>query len=237
MAISAKKQQPLVGPHHCATLGRSLSKLIFANLRMEAERRGGRLTVEDLQRLELVVGSSDDRMTQHYAETYNACTACMPGADALNFGRDDLLKFYLDRHLHVTLPEIFPSQVRHGEAAWSVAFRNCLGAALEHAAGAGIKDELTKVYFDIAAIKGRAMTASDLAADPAGNRIVIKALNTLSDLCRQNGRAFYDLLARLNDGLPSHTDTSDDLHVSKEELARFLDTITTGDTGHEAATG
>ena len=142
------------GPHHCAAMGQTLTRVIFSALRNEAEKHSGRLTIEDIHRVEEAFTQIKGVMTPHYTETYNFCVDSAANRKRANFDSDDPLDFYLQVRSQNLVTRVFSRQGQHGGNKLRSAFCRRLGTVVREAAGSEIDEEFTAVYFDLAGRRG-----------------------------------------------------------------------------------
>ncbi len=191
-------QRSIQGPHHCASMGNSLQRLIFSLLRTEMIRSGGQLNEEDLQKLEKNLESADGQMSQYYAKTYNNCMSTLPGANAPSFSNDEPFKFYLDLRLRKLLPEFFPMPNKVDQDQRHKIFRNALTIFIRDEVGEDVIDRVKKAYFELAIATETAMTMDHLINDHRGVSIVNRALASLSYKCSKDPKMMQRFIELVN---------------------------------------
>lgn len=221
-----QSKQPLPGPHHCATLGRSLVQVIFAALKEEAENNGGSLSLAQIERAESAFESEDGLMTPHYADTYNFCMGSMPSARGTSFSSIDPFLFYLRTRTDPMVSHIFAVQVSQGGTKWRSAFCRRFGNFVTEMTGSHVVDELTAIYFGLAQQKGRSLSASDIAADIKGTHALDRALHTLTRMRVRHPEIIDALRTAINEEVQTcfQDSAADGLFVTVAQIDKFLNT-------------
>ncbi len=218
--VTISKDQRLSGPHHCASLGRTLINAIFTELKQAAIQNGGTLSEKELLRIESEFTDSKGGLKHHYEETYNFCMHSTPNSGTANFTNENLLIFYLNARTNDLFSELYGKQTQLGGLKWRLIVCHQLGEIFRDTAGSGLLDELNSVYFEIAAEKGRSLSANDISNDCHGNQIIDRTIGQFAHIRIKRPEIMHKLISAINKDVHAKfkATTADDLLMSPIQL-------------------
>ena len=218
--VSFNKEQKLTGPHHCASMGRTLMKTIFTRLKQAAAQNGGKLSEEELLRIEGELSDPTGDLRHHYEDTYNFCMQSAPGGGVKNFTDENLLIFYLHARTNELFGELYGKQTKLGGLKWRLIVCQQLAEILRDTAGSGLLDDLNAVYFEIASEKGRSLSASDISEDVRGNQILDRAIDRFAQMRRKRPEIVHRLITAINKDVLAKfkSVTADELRMTPMQL-------------------